>query len=72
MELTASKSGFREVTGGGLGNLACLGITWIAIGVHAGVWVPSKFAPILMLAAFISGCVGSLIAYWIAKVKNWF
>lgn len=70
VELTASKSGFKGAIGGGLGNLACLGITWIAIGVHAGVWVPSKFAPILMLAAFVSGCVGSLIAYWITKVRR--
>lgn len=70
VELTASKSGFKGAIGGGLGNLASLGITWIAIGVHAGVWVPSKFAPILMLSAFISGCVGSLIAYWIAKVRR--
>ena len=72
VELTASesKSKFRGVTGGGQGNLACLGITWIAIGVHAGVWVPPKYAPILMLAAFVSGGVGSLIACWIAKGKE--
>ena len=69
VELTASesKSKFRGVTGGGLGNLACLGITWVAIGVHAGVWIPPKYALILILAAFISGSIGSLIACWIAK-----
>ena len=54
------------VTGGGLGNVACLGITWIAIGVHAGVWIPSKWAPILILGAFVSGCVGSLMAYFLS------
>lgn len=70
VELTGAKSGFRRVTGGGVGNLACLVITWTAIGVHAGVWVPPKYAPILMLAAFVSGSVGSLIAYWLAKVKR--
>ncbi len=70
VELTASKSGFKGAIGGGLGNLACLGITWIAIGVHAGVWVPSKFAPILMLAAFVSGTIGALIAYWITKLRR--
>jgi hypothetical protein len=69
VELTASesKSKFRSVTGGGLGNVACLGITWVAIGVHAGVWVPPKYVPILILAAFVSGCVGSLMAYGITK-----
>jgi len=70
VELTASessKSKFRGVTGGGLGNIACLGITWIAIGVHAGAWAPPKWAPILFLAAFVSGCVGSLMAYWVTK-----
>ena len=71
VELTASesKSKFRGVTGGGLGNVACLGITWIAIGVHAGAWAPPKYVPILILAAFVSGCVGSLMAYWITKEK---
>ena len=71
VELTASesKSKFRSVTGGGLGNVACLGITWVAIGVHAGVWAPPKYVPILILAAFVSGCVGSLIAHLIAKGK---
>lgn len=64
---SASKSKFRGVTGGGLGNAACLGITWVAIGVHAGVWAPPKYVPILILAAFVSGCVGSLMAYWITK-----
>ena len=63
VELMASASKSRVVTGGGLGNVACLVITWIAIGVHAGVWVPSKWAPILILGAFVSGCVGSLMAY---------
>ena len=67
---TKSKSRSRvrvvTVTGGGLGNVACLGITWIAIGVHAGVWVPSKWAPILILGAFVSGCVGSLMAYFLS------
>jgi hypothetical protein len=72
VELAGSKSKFRGVTGGGLGNLACLGITWIAIGVYAGVWVPPKLAPILILAAFISGSVGSLIALWITKVRRAF
>ena len=72
VELTASessksKSKFRGVTGGGLGNVACLGITWVAIGVHAGAWAPPKYVPILILAAFVSGCVGSLMAYGIAK-----
>jgi len=70
VELTASessKSKFRSVTRGGLGNVACLGITWVAIGVHAGAWAPPKYVPILILAAFVSGCVGSLMAYWIAK-----
>ncbi|MEA2074190.1 MAG: hypothetical protein U9O85_00380 [Euryarchaeota archaeon] len=70
VELTAYKSGLVVVTGGGLGNLACLIITWLAIGVHAGVWVQPKYAPILILAAFVSGSVGSLMAYWIAKPER--
>ena len=61
-----SRVGSVTVTGGGLGNVACLVITWIAIGVHAGVWIPSKWAPILILGAFVSGCVGSLMAYFLS------
>ena len=67
VELTWSESKFRVGLGGGLGNLACLGITWIAIGVHVGVWAPPEFAPILGLAAFISGFIGALIGYMISK-----
>ena len=61
-----SRVGGVTVTGGGLGNVACLAITWIAIGVHAGVWIPSKWAPILILGAFVSGCAGSLMAYFLS------
>ena len=61
-----SRVGGVTVTGGGLGNVACLVITWIAIGVHAGVWIPSKWAPILILGAFVSGCAGSLMAYFLS------
>ncbi len=67
VDLTWSESKFRVGLGGGLGNLACLGITWIAIGVHIGVWASPEFAPILGLAAFISGFIGALIAYWVSK-----
>ncbi|MCD6210059.1 MAG: hypothetical protein J7J01_04070 [Methanophagales archaeon] len=61
-----SRVGGVTVTGGGLGNVACLVITWIGIGVHAGVWIPSKWAPILILGAFVSGCAGSLMAYFLS------
>ena len=67
VDLTWSESKFRVGFGGGLGNLACLGITWIAIGVHIGVWASPEFAPSLGLAAFISGFIGALIAYWVSK-----
>ena len=63
VELTGDASKLKGVIGGGMGNLSCLGITWMAIGVYAGVWVPSKYAPILVLAAFVSGSIGALIAY---------
>ncbi len=64
VELTGAASKLKGIIGGGMGNLVCLGITWIAIGVYAGVWVPPKWAPILILAAFVSGSIGALIAYW--------
>ncbi|RLB05285.1 MAG: hypothetical protein DRG50_07475 [Deltaproteobacteria bacterium] len=51
-----------EVVGGGLGNLFCLGITWLALGLHLHVWAPAKFVPLLLLASFLSGAVGVLLA----------
>lgn len=68
MGIFVELTGAKRITGGGAGNLACLVITWIAIGIHAGVWTQPKWAPILILAAFVSGCLGSLMAYWVAKV----
>ena len=51
-----------EVVGGGLGNLFCLGITWLALGFHAHVWISSRFLPALIVLAFISGVLGVLAA----------
>lgn len=48
--------------GGGLGNLTCLLITWIAIGSHTGVWLPQNMIPAYLVSAFLSGVVGSVIA----------
>ena len=68
VELTWSGSKFRVGLGGGIGNLACLGITWIACGVHISVWASPELAPILLIAAFISGFIGALAGYWISKI----
>ncbi len=54
--------------GGGLGNLFCLGITWLAFGFHRQIWADAKQAPLPLLAAFISGVVGVLLARIIAKL----
>ncbi len=64
---STSESKYRGVIGGGTGNAVCLGITWFAIGVHTGIWIPPKWAPVLIASAFGSGCVGSLIAYQVTK-----
>ncbi len=57
-----------EVVGGGLGNLFCLGITWLALGFHLHVWAPAKFAPLLLLASFLSGAVGVLLARVVGRL----
>ena len=54
--------------GGGLGNLFCLGITWLAFGFDRQIWADAKQAPLPLLAAFISGVVGVLLARLIAKL----
>ena len=54
--------------GGGLGNLFCLGITWLAFGFHIDVWPQAKHAPLLLLVAFISGALGVLLAQVAGKI----
>jgi len=48
--------------GGGLGNLFCLGITWLAFGFHRQIWADPPQAPLPLLVAFISGIIGVLLA----------
>ena len=67
-----SKSYWRSIIGGGLGTLACLLITWIAIGFHTGTWVPKEWIPFLVLGAIVSGGVGILIAQaitWMVQAR---
>ena len=56
--------------GGGLSNLTCLLITWLAIGIHTGTWVPQTFMPISLVLAFTSGAFGSLLAWLMVKKRN--
>jgi hypothetical protein len=63
IEFLESKS--YGVVGGGLGNLCCLLMTWLAIGVHTGTWVSLDAALFLCLAAFVSGSIGAGLAYGI-------
>jgi hypothetical protein len=63
-----SRSYWRGVVGGGLGNLCCLVITWLAIGFHTHIWVPAEAAPFLVLGAIVSGSIGALIARGIGKI----
>jgi len=67
VELTGSRSSWLGIFGGGLGNLCCLVITWLAIGFHTSVWIPLGSAPFLILSAVISGSVGVLLAHAITK-----
>lgn len=71
IELT-SKSYWRGVLGGGLGNLCCLAITWLAIGFHTGIWMHKEFAPFLVLGAIVSGSIGVLLAQGIVKIWCFF
>ena len=67
IELTDSRSSWLAILGGGLANLICLVITWLAIGIHTETWIPLEYGLILMLAALISGGVGILLAYGISE-----
>ncbi|MBW1612761.1 MAG: hypothetical protein JRJ57_02040 [Deltaproteobacteria bacterium] len=67
IEFTDSRSFWLAMLGGGLGNVTCLVITWLAIGIHTDTWIPLEFGLLLMLAALISGSAGILLAYGINK-----
>lgn len=58
----------RDWLGGGLGNLSCLGITWIAFGFHQQIWAEANQALLPLLAAFISGVAGVLLARVVSKL----
>lgn len=63
VELMELKSTRLAIIGGGLGNLSCLIITWLAIGIHTSVWIPLEFALFLIFGAIISGSLGVLLAH---------
>ena len=65
VELMELKSTWLAIVGGGLGNLSCLIITWLAIGIHTSVWIPQEFALFLIFGAIISGSLGVLLAHGI-------
>ncbi len=68
VEVTGFGSFLLGIFGGGLGNLSCLVITWLAIGFHTGAWTPAGAAPFLIFSALISGSAGVLLAHGIARV----
>ena len=63
-----SRSYWWGVVGGGLGNLCCLVITWLAIGFHTHIWVSTEAASFLVLGAIVSGSVGVLIAQVVSRM----
>ena len=63
IELMEARSYWWGIIGGGLGNLSCLAVAWLAIGIHTSTWVPGEFAPPLTLSAVASGCIGTALAH---------
>lgn len=68
IELTQSRPFWVGVVGGGLGNLSCLIITWLAIGFQVDIWVPLWVIPLLVVGAIVSGGVGVLLAHGITQM----
>ena len=52
----------KKFINGGVGNILCLMITWVAIGIHASIWIEPIFAPVMIVIGFISGGVGVFLA----------
>ena len=63
VELMEARSLGWSIFGGGLGNLSCLVITWLAIGFHTGIWIALEALPFFILGAVASGGIGALIAH---------
>ena len=57
----------KMAVGGGTANLACLLVTWLAIGFHTGAWPSAGLVPFYVVAALISGATGALIALALVK-----
>ncbi|MDY6917777.1 MAG: hypothetical protein SVP26_07500 [Chloroflexota bacterium] len=68
VELTQSRSSWAGAVGGGLGNLSCLAVTWLAIGFQVDTWVPLWVAPLLVVGAVVSGGVGVWLAQGITQI----
>ncbi|MBW2065073.1 MAG: hypothetical protein JRJ03_09080 [Deltaproteobacteria bacterium] len=54
--------------GGGLANLFCLGITWLAFGFHQQMWPDARGVPLALTAVFISGVAGIFSAKLIGQL----
>ena len=62
VELMEPRSSWLGIAGGGFGNLSCLIVTWLAIGIHTSTWVSLNHGIFLFLGAIVSGGVGVLLA----------
>ncbi len=60
--------GRLRLLGGGLANLSCLVVTYLAIGLYFSVWPPLDFIPVLGLLAFTSGLIGPVLSSEIVKL----
>ena len=67
-ELTGSRSSWLAILGGGVGNLACLVVTWLAIGFHTGTWISAPFAPLLIFGTIVSGGIGIWLARGVSQM----
>jgi len=51
-----------ERLNGGLGNLVCLSVNWLALGFHHNIWPPPTLAIVFLVTSFASGLVGDKLA----------
>ena len=70
IELTVRSRFPLNVIGGGLANVSCLVVTWLAIGLHKHIWIPNWAAPLVVAGAFISGCLGAWLALSFVKMAK--
>lgn len=72
IELTIHRTFWLRILGGALGNLACVVITWLALGFDVLMLAVPKVTPFIIPCAVISGAAGVFLLYGVSPIIRTF